>query len=111
MREDAGIGTQNVEPTVPIDGRRRHRLHVGKLRDISRKRADGGALRAQLLRGGLGILQMAGDDEHLRAVASEHPCYPLADALAATSDDDRCAFQGCRHRVSPFEIYLRVPKP
>lgn len=33
--EDAGIGTQNIDPTVPIDGRLRHRLHVGKLRDIS----------------------------------------------------------------------------
>src|SRR5262245_42603584 len=88
LREDAGVGTQNVEPTMPIDGCLRHRLHVGKFGDIRRKRADGGATLAQFLRRGLRILQMAADDQRLRVVAGEYPCDALADALAAASDND-----------------------
>ena len=33
----------------------------------------------RLVFSGLGILQMAGDDEHLRAVAGEHPCHALTE--------------------------------
>jgi hypothetical protein len=108
LREDAGVGAQDVDAAEGLGGLRDHRLHGGPVGDVAEMHLGGPAGAPDFLDRLRGGVLAAGDDHDLRAGAREHPRDALADALRGAGDDGAAARDRCQHGLSP-RFWFRRP--
>ena len=101
LREDAGIGAEDVETAVALDGGGGGRFHRRKIADVGGESRSLAARLAEFAGGRLGRVDVPGNDQHPGAVPGKDPRDALADPLARPGDDGRLAVKRREHCLLP----------